>query len=151
MKLESPAFENEGDIPDLYTCKGKEISPPLKWIDPPENTKTFALIMEDLDTPLGVITHWILYNIPGDTREIPEDIPHKDLLHDGIIQGRNGMRKNKYMGPCPPWGRHRYVITLYALDIELESNPKLNKKKLLRLISKNTLDQAKIMGYYSKK
>lgn len=151
MKLKSPAFDNEGRIPELYTCKGKEISPPLKWMDSPLGTKSFAITMEDLDTPFGVLTHWILYNIPRDTKEIKEDIPHKEYLQDGIIQGKNGLRRNRYLGPCPPRGSHRYMFIIYALDTLLEPNPKVNKKKLLKLIGGHILDKTQITGHYSKK
>lgn len=153
MKFEvsSIAFENEGGIPAVYTCKGKNISPPLMWKNAPKNTKSFALIMDDLDTPLGIITHWIIYNIPTKTREISEDIPHQYKLSENIIQGRNSMKKIGYMGPCPPWGKHRYVFKLYALDTILEFNPKMNKKKLLKAIEGHILDKCQLMGVYSKK
>ena len=129
FRLVSKAFRNEGKIPDLYTCKGENISPPLMWDDSPDEVKCFALIMEDLDTPLGTLTHWVLYNIPGRNSKLPEDIPHQDCLPDGTLQGKNGMRKTGYLGPCPPFGTHRYKFTLYALDTILKINPKMNKKK----------------------
>jgi Raf kinase inhibitor-like YbhB/YbcL family protein len=151
LELISPAFEDEGKIPKLYTCRGKEISPPLEWKDPPEEVESFALIMEDLDTPIGVLTHWVLYNIPKDRRKIKEDIPQKKHLHDGIIQGRNGLRRNRYLGPCPPRGSHRYVFTLYALDCKLDGNPKVNKKKLFKMMDGHVLEEVKITGHYSKK
>ncbi len=151
FELSSVAFKNGEKIPDIYTCKGKNISPPLMWKNVPKDTKSFALIMEDLDTPLGVITHWIIYNIPFKNREIPEDIPHQYKLSDNIIQGRNAMRKIGYMGPCPPWGKHRYIFKLFSLDTILEFNPKMNKKKLMKAIENHILDQSQLIGIYSKK
>ena len=63
FELSSIAFHNKKEIPDKYTCKGKKISPPLSWKNIPEGTKSYALIMDDLDTPIGVLNHWVLYNI----------------------------------------------------------------------------------------
>jgi Raf kinase inhibitor-like YbhB/YbcL family protein len=151
LKLSSAAFKNEKNIPPLYTCKGKNISPPLSWSNPPKETRSFALIMEDTDTPFGTVTHWVIYNIPPDKKELTEAIPHQKRLPDGTVQGRNGMFKNGYMGPCPPWGRHRYYFYLYALDTVLETNPKINKKKLLNLIKDHILDKTVLMGYFSRK
>ena len=115
LHLSSNAFENEGDIPDLYTCRGKNISPPLGFDNAPEGTRSCSLIMVDLDTPVGTVTHWVVYNIPADFRELTEGIPAGRLLAGGLNQGRNGMFRFGYMGPCPPWGRHRYLFRLFAL------------------------------------
>ena len=151
MRLTSDAFEHGGNIPVKYSCNGEDISPHLKWSDPPMGVKSFCLIMEDPDTPLGVFTHWVLFNIPTDKRELQENIPKRALFDDGMIQGRNGYLKNSFIGPCPPWGRHRYIFTFYALDILLEPDPKLNKKKLLQQISDHILDKTELLGYYSRK
>jgi Raf kinase inhibitor-like YbhB/YbcL family protein len=151
FELYSKVFGNNEEIPDLYTCKGKNISPPLMWKNIPKDTKSFALIMEDLDTPIGVITHWVLYNIPGDKREISEDISHMEKLPDNTFQGMTSMRKIGYMGPCPPWGKHRYIFKLYALDIILEIIPKMSKRKLLKVIKGHVIDQSQLMGIYSKR
>ncbi len=123
----------------------------MAWKNVPERTKSFALIMDDLDTPLGVINHWILYNITAEKKELPEDISHEEKILDNLVQGKNSMRKIGYMGPCPPWGTHRYVITLYALDTVLEVNPKMNKRRLLKAIDGHIIEQSDIIGIYSKK
>ena len=151
LELTSKAFKNGEKIPDIYTCKSKEISPPLIWNNVPMGTNSFALIMDDLDTPIGILNHWVIYNIPLESRELSENIPHQYNLSDNSIQGRNSMRKIGYMGPCPPWGAHRYSFTLYALDIILDENPKMNKRKLLKSIDGHILEQSNIIGVYSKK
>ena len=151
FQLGSTVFDYEGSIPDRFTCRGEETSPPLNWLDSPEGTKSFAIVMEDVDTPIGTITHWILYNIPFDKSELAESILQEEIFPDGMVQGRNGMRKNRYMGPCPPFGKHRYYFNIFALDTVLDPNPKVNKKKLLRQIEGHILGQAEIMGFYSKK
>jgi len=124
------------------------MSPPLKWKGVPTNTESFVLIMEDPDTPVGTITNWVMYNIPSKVRKLKENIPHKKKFSNGVIQGRNSRRKNHYMGPCPPFGEHRYVFKLYALDTKLNEDTKI--KELLKKMEGHLLDQAELMGRYSK-
>ena len=64
-QLTSPVFEHKQAIPEKYTCKGKNISPELKWNDPPQGTAAYGLIMDDPDAPAGTWVHWVIYNIPG--------------------------------------------------------------------------------------
>lgn len=151
FQLLSVVFIHEGDIPDRYTCKGKDLSPPLMWKNPPEKTKSFALIMEDVDTPIGVITHWVVYNVPPKKKELPEGLPYQVSFSDGTIQGINFRRQNGYMGPCPPWGKHRYYFKIFALDTVLRVDPKMSKRKLLKTIKEHILSQTSLVGYYSKK
>jgi Raf kinase inhibitor-like YbhB/YbcL family protein len=151
FELRSSAFENEGDIPDLYTCRGKNISPPLAFGNVPEGTVSYALIMVDLDTPVGTLTHWILYNIPAEFRELGQGIPPGRLLENGLNQGRNGMLRCGYMGPCPPWGRHRYLFRLFSLDTMLSIDGPPNKGKILRMMETHILAEAALVGYYPKK
>ena len=154
FKLYSPAFENGGRMPDSYsdTRWGRNVSPPLQWEDPPAGARCFALLGEDADPPLiGLIPHWVLYNIPPAQRELPEGLPHQASFPDGTIQGRNFYRQNGYMGPSPPFGTHRYYFKLYALDTMLPPDPKMSRKKLLRAMERHILGQAELMGRYSKK
>jgi Raf kinase inhibitor-like YbhB/YbcL family protein len=148
LELTSSAFENQGDIPDLYTCRGKNISPPLSFRSAPAGTKSCALFMVDLDIPIGTITHWVVYNIPADSGELAEALPPGKLLANGLNQGRNGMFRFGYMGPCPPWGRHRYLFRLFALDRTLPTEGALNKRKLLRSVETHILAEAALLGYY---
>jgi len=151
FSLSSTAFEHAVDIPDIYTCRGENVSPPVSWNGTPEGTKSFALIAEDLDTPVGIITHWVIFNIPPEKRGLEEAIPVQERFTDGTIQGKNMMRRNGYMGPCPPWGRHRYYFRVFALDTVLDPDSSLTKKKLRRAMETHILAQADLMGYYSKK
>ena len=149
--LKSKAFKHEERIPDQYTCTGKELSPPLNWEHVPEKTKSYAIIMQDLDTPIKALTHWILYNIPSEMTSLPEGVSLQEPFSNGMIQGRNSMRKNEYMGPCPPFGKHRYKFTIYALDTLLEENTKMNKKKLLNAMDNHILAQSDLLCVYAKK
>ena len=149
--LKSKVFKHEEMIPELYTCTGKELSPPLNWDLVPEKTKSFAILMQDLDTPIKALTHWILYNIPSEMTGLPEGVSTQEPFSNGMIQGRNSMRKNEYMGPCPPFGKHRYKFTIYALDTLLEENTKMNKKKLLTAMDSHILAQSDLLCVYAKK
>lgn len=89
IEITSSAFTQGGSIPDQYTCKGKDISPPLAWGEPPAGTKSFALIMDDPDAPFGTWDHWILFNIPVSARSLPESIGANPTLPDGSMSGKN--------------------------------------------------------------
>ncbi len=65
LTLVSPAFKNGDNIPAQFTCNGSDVSPPLYWQNPPENTVSFALIVNDVDAPTGDWVHWLIFNIPA--------------------------------------------------------------------------------------
>lgn len=160
MKLESTAFANQGPIPRDYTEDGKDISPPLKWSDPPEGTKEFALICDDPDAPSPrrpapePWVHWVIYGIPAEVRELPAGIPAKERLDvpKGAVQGKNSWGTIGYRGPAPPRGsgRHRYVFTLYALDKPLELAPGATKAQLLKAMEGHVLATAQWIGTYER-
>jgi Raf kinase inhibitor-like YbhB/YbcL family protein len=102
LKIDSDEFANEQVIPVRYTCDGQDISPPLRWGQAPEGTKSFALLVEDPDAPSGTFDHWILFNIPPVTTELSEGIPNLPVLDYGMKQGVNGFKRIGYGGPCPP-------------------------------------------------
>ncbi len=117
FKLSSPAFQDSGLISQKFTCQGNNVSPELDWSEAPANTKSFVLIAEDPDAPGGTFTHWVLFDIPADTKQLAEGASPIG------VSGANGMSQAAYMGPCPPNGIHRYYFRLYALDV-----PSLNLK-----------------------
>lgn len=154
FRLLSKAFKNGELIPDLYsnTRLGKNISPPLNWENPPEQTKGFAIIVEDVDAPIvGIISHWVLYNISSEKKELQEGVPQQESFSDGIIQGKNFFNRNAYLGPSPPFGTRRYYFKIYALNAKIKLDPKITRKKLLKAIEQHILGQAHLMGLYSKK
>ena len=107
MQLTSDGFDDGGSIPSQYTCDGADTSPSLAWTDVPDGTASFALIVDDPDA--GGFVHWVLTDIPGDARELPEG------EGDSIgMPGPNDFGRTGWGGPCPP-GEHRYAFTLYAL------------------------------------
>lgn len=149
LELVSDAFEEDGVIPIKYTGKGADVSPPLSWSDVPEGTKSFALVMDDPDAPMGTWIHWVIYDIPGDSRALEEGIPRDLVLQDGTRQGINSFRWSGYGGPAPPPGSsHRYFFRLYALDTVLDLAPGANKGQLMRTMQGHILAQARLIGIF---
>lgn len=145
MELSSTAFGNKEKIPSKYTCDGDEVSPPLKISNVPEDTKSLALISEDPDAPSGNWIHWVVWNIPPDTDEIPEG-----SLPSGAVEGVTSFGDNKYGGPCPPSGSHRYYFRLYALDTDIDLPVASGKEDLKDAMENHIIEQAELMGTYTR-
>jgi len=154
LELTSPAFSHNDPIPAIYTCDGRDISPPLSWSSLPAGTRSLALIVEDPDAPdpkapRMTWIHWVLYNIPAETAGLAENTATSNLPA-GILEGLNNWGRTGYGGPCPPVGRHRYFFKLYALDAELPDLSQPNKEKLLQAMQDHILDQAELVGTYQR-
>jgi Raf kinase inhibitor-like YbhB/YbcL family protein len=145
--LKSAAFNQNDLIPVQYTCDGKDISPPLVWSGAPANTKSFALIMDDPDAPMGTWDHWILFNIPATTNELPENI---HTLPEGTKVGKNSWKRDDWGGPCPPDRIHRYFFRLYALDTVLNLKEGVTKGVVLEAMQGHILATAELMGKYDR-
>ncbi|OGI70681.1 hypothetical protein A3A09_01815 [Candidatus Nomurabacteria bacterium RIFCSPLOWO2_01_FULL_42_20] len=145
MKIESTAFQNNQSIPSLYTCDGANINPPLTFSDIPAGAKSLALIMDDPDAPMGTWDHWIIFNIPPETKEIKEG-----LVPEGVL-GVTSFRKTGYGGPCPPDREHRYFFKLYALDTILNLPEGSSKKEVEVAMSGHIIAQAELVGKYNRK
>jgi Raf kinase inhibitor-like YbhB/YbcL family protein len=146
--ITSSAFKEGGMIPAKYTCDGQNISPPLKWEQVPQGTKSFALICDDPDAPLGTWVHWVMWNIPTEANGLSENILPAKELPDGSKQGINSSRKQGYSGPCPPGGTHRYYFKIYALDEKLNLPPASAKQDLLDAMKGHILAEGSLMGKY---
>lgn len=151
LELKSSAFASGSMIPSLYTCQGKNISPPLSWSGAPTDTKSFVLICDDPDAPLVTWVHWVYYNIPASTTSLPEDFPKTEKPPQGGIHGKSSFGDFGYGGPCPPWGTHRYFFKLYALDTMLTLPSGAKKKDVLKAMDKHVLSQTELVGKYKKK
>ncbi len=150
LQVRSSAFREGGMIPQKYACDGEDISPPLSWEAVPEGTRSIALIMDDPDAPRGTFVHWVLYDLPANVRELPENVPGDENLSSGARQGRNSLGKIGYGGPCPPSGTHRYFFKVYALDAQTNLAPGKTKEDLLKTMEGHILAQGQIMGRYKK-
>ena len=149
LKISSPAFANGEAIPSDFSCDGKDISPAITWTEPPAGTKSFALIMDDPDAPIGTWVHWIIFNIPASTRDLKEATPTDPQLSDDSLQGKTSAGSNGYHGPCPPSGTHRYFFKLYALDTMLSLSSNADKKELLTAMEGHILADTELMGTFS--
>ena len=150
LTLTSPEFVEGEPIPSKFSCDSENISPMLEWTDPPAETQSFALIMDDPDAPVGLWVHWVLYNIPAEARSLPENVPGDSTLADGSIHGKNSWDRIGYGGPCPPGGTHRYFFELYALDIVLDAEPGLTNTQLIRMMEGHILAETELMGTYTR-
>jgi Raf kinase inhibitor-like YbhB/YbcL family protein len=150
MKITSPAFEEKGQIPSLYTCEGEEINPPLHFTDVPLDAKSLVLIMDDPDVPRylradGMWDHWILFNLSPTLRQIKENTT--PVCKSGMTTSGH----TRYVGPCPPDREHRYFFKLYALDTILNVPSGCSKSELEKAMQGHILEQCQLIGLYQKK
>ncbi len=150
--ITSPAFANQATIPGKYTGDGEDVSPPLAWTGAPEATRSFALICDDPDAPVGTWVHWVIWNIPATETGLAEAIPpERPELSNGARQGTNDFRKTGYGGPAPPRGPvHRYFFKLYALDTTLDLAPGARKSALETALDGHVLAKTELVGRYSR-
>jgi Raf kinase inhibitor-like YbhB/YbcL family protein len=147
FRISSPAFSQGATIPTRHTCSAENVSPPLVWSDPPEGTRSLALILDDPDAPGKVWVHWLAWNIPSSQKGMPEgvsDVP--------FVLGTTDFGKPGYGGPCPPRGHglHRYFFRLYALDAELALPRGASRPQLDQAMAGHVLATAETMGRFSR-
>jgi len=154
FSITSPAFADQGSIPSVYTCEGRDIAPQLAWTGAPAGTKAFALIVDDPDAPdpkapKMTWVHWVLYDIPAAARGLPEGATAAQLPN-GAREGKNDWKRTGYGGPCPPTGRHRYFFKLYALGAMLGDLHSPSKADLEKAMKPHILGTAQLVGTYEK-
>ncbi len=141
----STAFTEGGTIPQLYSCDGQNISPPLAWTGVPTPTASLALIMDDPDAPSGIFVHWVLFNLPANSSGLEQG------KNGGGIEGTNDFRKLGYGGPCPPRGsNHRYFFKVYALDTRLDLKAGATKSQVENAMKGHILAQGQLVGRYGR-
>jgi hypothetical protein len=140
LMVKSTAFANNNYIPLKYTCDGPNVNPALVIEDIPKNSKSLVVIMDYTNSPNGEFTHWLMWNIP----------PKKYIVENSApgIQGVNSMLQNKYYGPCPPNGMHKYNFKVYALDVIIDLPKTADKKALLTAIGGHVLSKGVLIGSY---
>ena len=143
LHISSPEFEPNGFIPSRFTCDGANVNPPLDIVDIPAVTKSLALIMYDPDAPIRPWVHWLAWNMPV-AHHIKEDTFFKE-------QGINDFRENRYGGPCPPYGIHRYFFKVYALDVQLTLTTRTDRKDLERAMDGHVLAFGELVGKYMRR
>ena len=150
--ITSSAFSHNENIPSVYSCDGRDISPPLAWQNIPPTAKSLALIVDDPDAPDPAApkmtwVHWVLYNMPVGSPGLEEGISPA-ALPAGAMEGINDWRRTGYGGPCPPIGRHRYLFKLYALSVVLPDLQEPIKAELEKSMQGHILEKAELIGTY---
>ena len=154
--LTSPQFAAGASLPAEHVlqgfgCTGGNHSPALNWRGVPAGTQSLALTVYDPDAPTGSgWWHWVVYNLPAETRSLPEAAGSGAGLPAGTLSGRNSAKGTIYIGPCPPTGTHRYFFKLYALDTTLNLSAGASKEEVLRAMDGHVLAQAELMGRYAR-
>jgi Raf kinase inhibitor-like YbhB/YbcL family protein len=154
FSIQSSAFEDGAEIPKQYTGLGADKSPPLTWSEPPDGTRSLALVVEDPDAPdpaapKRVFTHWVLYNVPVEAGGLKEGLD-PNTLPEGARSGLNDFERVGWNGPKPPIGRHRYFFKLYALDQELPALEPATKRELENAMKGHVLAETELVGTYAK-
>jgi hypothetical protein len=151
IEITSEAFSQGARIPDEYTCKGANVSPPLSFGSLPAGTQSIVVICDDPDAPSGLFTHWILYNIPKETKRIQKGVARKPVLIDGSRHGTNTYGRMEYSGPCAPPGiPHHYHFYIYALDIILALRAPVTRKEIGNAMEGHILGKGSLMGLFSR-
>jgi Raf kinase inhibitor-like YbhB/YbcL family protein len=161
FKLSSPTIKpnsvlSQNQVFNGFGCTGKNISPALKWSNPPKGTKSFAINLFDPDAPTGSgFWHWVVYNIPANVSELPEGAGDAagSLLPKGTIQGRTDFGSHSFGGACPPLGDkpHRYIFTIHALKVGKIDAPKDASAALIGfMVNANQIGQASFTAKFSR-
>jgi Raf kinase inhibitor-like YbhB/YbcL family protein len=146
MKVTSSVFSEGGTIPDKYAKDHDNVNPPLRIEGTPTEAKSLLLIMDDPDAPVGLFTHWLIWNIDPKTTEIAENSVPK-----GAVQGTNDYSNLGYGGPQPPSGTHRYYFKVFALDRTLDLKSGAKRKEVEAAMRGHVIAQGELMGRYSHK
>ena len=146
MKITTSAFQEGGTIPEKFSKNGQNISPELRIDGVPAEAKSLALIVDDPDAPVGLFTHWLVWNIDPKTTEIAER-----TAPSGAVQGKSDFGEIGYGGPQPPSGTHRYYFKVFGLDRMLDLKPGAKRREVDAAMKGHVIAQGELMGRYSKK
>jgi Raf kinase inhibitor-like YbhB/YbcL family protein len=156
MTLSAPAFEDGGRIPSHHTrAAASPTTPELQWAEAPAGTVSFALVVTDIDSinpqrsAYGVL-HWMVFNIPGSSRRLPEAMPAIQVMPDGTVQGRNFRKHVGYLPPGAPASGpvHHYNFELFALDTLLDLGPEATRAELMQALEGHVIARAVTIGRF---
>lgn len=150
FRLTVEGFSQGAEIPRALTCDGDDLPPALHWEGEPDQTKSFALIMEDPDAPGGTWNHWLVWDIPANLHSVPDNREHASRVKSGT----NDFGKLGYGGPCPPkrGGSHRYFFRLFALDTAVVGVPDgAQRPALEKALKKHAIAETAFMGRYERR
>ena len=156
--LRSPAFDHEAAIPTRHTCDGEDLSPELRWSDPPAGTRSFVVVVDDPDAPDPAAprrtwVHWVRYNIPAGRDHLPEGAGNPPVRGEGSGGERDALNDSNepgWSGPCPPIGRHRYFFRLFAVDrLIADLGSRARRVDVENAMEGHVLGTAVLMGTYA--
>ncbi|MGA7871153.1 MAG: YbhB/YbcL family Raf kinase inhibitor-like protein, partial [Candidatus Binatus sp.] len=151
LTLTSPSFAPGATIADDFTCTGADRSPALQWSNPPQSTKSFALVVDDPDAPGGTFIHWVAYNIPPQVTSLPSGLPQTEEIAGGGKNGINAFDHIGYNGPCPPPGKtHHYHFHLYALDSMLTPGDNADADAVRSAMKGHVIATAELVGTFQR-
>ena len=145
MKISSPAFQEGGTIPEEFSKNGQNVNPELRIEGAPAEAKSLVLIVDDPDAPVGLFTHWLIWNISPQTNSVAEGSAPKGM------QGTNDFGKLGYRGPCPPPGTHRYSFKIFALDRELDLRSGAKRSQVDAAMKGHVIAQGELVGRYARR
>lgn len=154
LLVTSGAFTNGGQLEDKYTQNGDNMSPSLAWTKGPLGTQTYVVLTEDAGVNRhDPIVHWVLYNVPSTTTELPQNIPTDATLENGAEQGKNVRGAVGYVGPKPPAGQsHPYHFEVFALNSHLNIDPaKADRQAVVNAMKNHVLTSGEIVVNYTGK
>ena len=151
IQVTSDSFQHGQEMPGDLSCRGSATAPDIQWTQAPEATKSFSLIAMDWDAPsprvrLFPVVHWVVYNIPATTTQIPKNSSSALLSQKGMTPGLNIARQPGYMAPCPPLGKHRYEFRIYALDVDRIDPAKNDKDGVIQAMQGHVLAYGELVG-----
>jgi Raf kinase inhibitor-like YbhB/YbcL family protein len=144
------AIKNAGNNKANPNCVGENISPPFKWSNPPDGTKSFALLMFDPEGRAGLgVSHWVAYGIPASVTEFAEGEVSK--ASDKYVGGKSTPGLATYFGPCtPPGDWHHYTFTLIATDLDPKAlQPGLTREELMAALNGHAKAAAGLIGRFT--
>jgi Raf kinase inhibitor-like YbhB/YbcL family protein len=145
ITVSSPAFREGHPIPPRFTCDGDGQSPPLAWDGVPADAASLALVVDDPDAPRRTFVHWVLLDIPVETRVLDaNEVP------SGAVQATNSAGHPAYFGPCPPSGTHHYRFTVYALSKRTGLRDGARLDQALRAVETTATAQGRLVGTYAR-
>lgn len=139
-------------FPEMYTCEGENLSPPVEIGGLDESVASIAMILEDPDAPRGTFVHWLIWNLEP-SEAVPEGIPAEGevLNPPGAVQGTNGFGLIGYYGPCPPQGpAHRYVLKVSGLDARLDLPPRSGRSDLEAAMEGHVITSGEALATYGR-
>ena len=143
LGISAPAFAEGRPMPSRFAFAEANVSPELRVAHVPPATRSLVLIVDDPDAPAGLWTHWLVWNLPSATTDIPEG-----NLPAAAVEGRNSFGNVRYDGPAPPSGTHRYFFHLYALDATLDLPSGSGRAELLSAMERHVIGKAEMFGTY---